>query len=139
MDDEETLLYKQIGIRLRALRERSSPRFSQEKLAKKLGISRASIVNIEGGRQHAPLFLLWKITAALDAELASVVPSRADLQPADSAAVDLNPEMLRQIKDHAKGDRDLEQKLESFVGKVLKSPPLVNREGNDGQATSKKL
>ena len=131
MDDEETLLYKQIGIRLRALRERSSPGYSQAKLAKKLGISRASIVNIEGGRQHAPLSLLWQITAALGAELAAIIPSRADLLPADGKGADLNPEMLRQIKAHANGDRDLEQKLESFVGKVLNNPPPANREGND--------
>ncbi len=137
MDDEETLLYKQMGLRLRALRERSSPKFSQAKLAKKLGISRASIVNIEGGRQHAPLILLWKITAALGAELVSIVPSRADLQLVDGSAINLNPEMLRQIKAHANGDRDLEQKLETFVGKVLKSPPPSNREGNDEQATTK--
>lgn len=139
MDDEDTLLYKQIGIRLRTLRERSSPNYSQARLAKKLGISRASIVNIEGGRQHAPLGLLWKITSALGAELSSIIPSRADLLPDDSNAVKLNPEMLRQIKVHANGDRDLEQKLESFVGKVLKNSPAANHEGNDEQATSKKL
>ena len=44
---DEDALYRTVGDRVRAARERQPTKVSQVALAKKLGISRASIVNIE--------------------------------------------------------------------------------------------
>jgi transcriptional regulator with XRE-family HTH domain len=56
-------LYGEVGRKLRQARETQG--LSQERLAKQLGISRASVVNIEAGRQRAPLHLLWQLSEAL--------------------------------------------------------------------------
>ena len=111
-------LYKVLGERIRAARERSSGRLSQASLAKQLGVSRASIVNIEAGRQHAPLGLLWEIAHALDTELALLIPQRAELEDAAADAV-LNDSMLKQIKMKAGGDESMERDLTSFVAQLL--------------------
>jgi transcriptional regulator with XRE-family HTH domain len=58
--DEQGYLYKSIGKQIKSLRNRS--RISQEELADKLGLSRASVVNIEKGRQHASLHLLMDLS-----------------------------------------------------------------------------
>jgi DNA-binding XRE family transcriptional regulator len=122
---DEEALYRLIGERIRAIRERSAPKLSQAKLAKQLGISRASVVNIEGGRQHAPLHLLWKIACALDAELTMLVPRRAELA-ATGTGVELNEEMRKQIRREAKGDPELEKSLASVVGKLLSNIETTN-------------
>jgi DNA-binding XRE family transcriptional regulator len=123
--DEEEALYRLIGERIRAIRERSAPKLSQAKLAKQLGISRASVVNIEGGRQHAPLNLLWKIACSLDTELSMLVPRRAELA-ANDAGVELNEAMRKQIRLEAKGDAELEKSLTSVVCKLLSNIETTN-------------
>jgi transcriptional regulator with XRE-family HTH domain len=117
MSDEEAL-YRLIGERIRAARERVVPMLSQAKLAKQLGISRASVVNIEGGHQRAPLHLLWRIARALDAELSMLIPLRAEMADTETG-VDLNAAMRKQIKLEANGNAELEKSLTSVVGKLL--------------------
>lgn len=116
--DEVELLYAALGRKLREARERSVPRLSQAKIAKRLGISRASIVNIEAGRQHAPLHLLWKIAHMLDVELITLIPQRADLL-ANDTEIELNEKMRKQIETEAKGDARLKQSLTTIVGRLL--------------------
>lgn len=111
-------LYKLLGERIRAARERNAGRLSQANLAKQLGVSRASIVNIEAGRQHAPLGLLWEIAQALDTELALLIPQRTELENAATDTV-LNDAMLKQIKMKAGGDASMERDLASFVAQLL--------------------
>jgi len=113
-------LYPAIGRKIRAVRERSTPRLSQDKLAKRLGISRASIVNIEAGRQHAPLNLLWRIAQLLNVELAALIPLRAELLAIDNV-VKLNDKMRKQIEIEAKGDSNMKKSLTTIVGRLLTS------------------
>jgi transcriptional regulator with XRE-family HTH domain len=117
MDDVEGL-YPAIGRKIRAARECSTPRLSQDKLAKRLGISRASIVNIEAGRQRAPLNLLWKIAHLLNVELTILIPQRAELLAIDTA-VELNDKMRKQIEIEANGNPRLKKSLSTIVGRLL--------------------
>ena len=119
MPDVDTL-YQIIGRRVREGRDRSTPKYSQAKLAKTLGVSRASIVNIEAGRQHAPLDLLWRIANTLDVELVQLIPRRAELIP-PGETVELDEGMLRQIKLEAKGNAQLQKSLTNVVGRLLTS------------------
>jgi transcriptional regulator with XRE-family HTH domain len=48
---------------------------SQEKLAEAIGLSRASIANIETGRQHPPIETLWDIATALKVDPHMLLPS----------------------------------------------------------------
>jgi transcriptional regulator with XRE-family HTH domain len=117
MDDGDAL-YSAVGRKIREARERSNPRLSQDKLAKRLGISRASIVNIEAGRQHAPLDLLWNIAQLLNAELVTFIPRRVELLAADKL-VEINDKMRKQIEIEAKGDADMKRSLTTIVGRLL--------------------
>jgi transcriptional regulator with XRE-family HTH domain len=94
------------------------PRLSQDKLAKRLGISRASIVNIEAGRQHAPLNLLWKIAQLLNVELTMLIPQRAELLAIDTT-MELNDTMRKQIELEANGNPGLKKSLSAIVGRLL--------------------
>ena len=113
-------LYRTIGVRIRDARKRSAQKLSQAKLAKHLGVSRASIVNIEAGRQHAPLYLLWKIAEVLDTDLVMLIPRRADLLSTERV-VKLNDTMRKQIKLEADGNASLEKTLTGIVGRLLTS------------------
>lgn len=116
--DDHDALYRAVGERIRRERERQAERVSQAELAKKLGISRASIVNIEAGRQRAPLFLLWKIALQLDVELASLIPSKSDLStpPVDRQ---LSAEMRAQLRKFTNGDAELEGALSGFIAHAV--------------------
>src|SRR5882762_1811167 len=96
--DDVPRLYPVVGQKIRAARERSTPRLSQDRLAKRLDISRASIVNIEAGRQHAPLHLLWQIAEVLGTDLTLLIPRREDLL-SPLALIQLNKKTMKQIEE----------------------------------------
>lgn len=115
---DEEALYRAVGERIRTARERQTARLSQAALAKNLEISRASIVNIEAGRQHAPLYLLWKIAKQLDVELLSLIPSTTDLAILPSTAI-LDDEMREELKKYTNGDAATESALASFIAQAV--------------------
>jgi DNA-binding XRE family transcriptional regulator len=116
--DDVPGLYTAVGRKIRSARDRSTPRLSQDNLAKRLGISRASIVNIEAGRQHAPLDLLWNIAQILELELTMLIPQRAELLAIDDV-VELNDRMRKQIEVEASGSPTLKKSLTTIVGRLL--------------------
>lgn len=126
-------LYKAIGRKIRTARERLEPKLSQAKLAKKVGISRVSVVNIEAGRQHAPVSLLWHIAEILEIELLVLIPRRNELHPSGSQ-VSLDHKTIEQIRQAAVGNRDTVQKLTGVVSKLKTTletqPPLKEEERN---------
>lgn len=126
--DDDGALYSAVGRKIREARERSNPRLSQDKLAKRLGISRASIVNIEAGRQHAPLNLLWNIAQLLNVELVTFIPRRVELLATDKV-VTINEKMRKQIEIEAKGDAGMKSSLTSIVGRLLNTIEADNNGG----------
>ena len=61
-----------VGNLLQGFRE--SKKISQVDMAKKLNLSRASIVNIEAGRQGLNMFSLMAFAEALEVEPAELIP-----------------------------------------------------------------
>ena len=59
-------IYKNLGQRIRDLRNGQGQ--TQEQLAKAIGISRASLANIEAGRQKVLVHHLFELAEALDLE-----------------------------------------------------------------------
>jgi len=110
-------LYRELGRKIRQARERQSQKLSQGALAQRLGISRASMVNIEGGRQRAPLHLLWQIAELLRSDLTSLVPSRDEML-ATSRKVEIENAMMKQIEEFAKGDPKRIKLLTGFASKL---------------------
>ena len=110
-------LYRELGRKIRQAREGHGQRLSQDALANRLGISRASIVNIEGGRQRAPLHLLWQIAELLGTDLTVLIPTREELL-APANQVQLDREMIKQIENAANGDPTTIKVLTGLVSKL---------------------
>ena len=132
---DEDALYRVVGDRIRHAREGLPDRLSQAALAESLGISRASIVNIEAGRQHAPLSLLWKVAQHLDVELVTLIPSKAELT-APPANVELADGMRAQLKQVTNGDEALEIALSSFIAQAVSQ--LTSSPGHPTRTKRKK-
>ena len=105
------------GRKIREARERQGPKISQDKLSKRLKISRASVVNIEAGRQHAPLHLLWQIAEVLGTDLSLLIPRREELL-APTGSVQLDKDMMKQIEEAANGNAETAKVLTGFVSKL---------------------
>lgn len=68
----ESELYEELGRLVRQHRERLG--MSQEKLAEAIELSRASVANIETGRQRIPLHHLYRLGRALKVEAGALLP-----------------------------------------------------------------
>jgi transcriptional regulator with XRE-family HTH domain len=79
LSPREQRFYEIVGIRVR---ERREGRFTQERLARSVGVQRTSITNLEHGKQSVPLHYLLRLAEALDCELTDLLPSRDELQEA---------------------------------------------------------
>ena len=64
--------YQHVGEQLRRLRLEAD--LKQEELAARIGISRASIANVEAGKQAIPLHLLVAMARTLETNLDALLP-----------------------------------------------------------------
>jgi transcriptional regulator with XRE-family HTH domain len=123
-------IYRGVGRNLRQTRE--NQHLTQDSLAQRLGISRTSMVNIEAGRQRAPLHLLWQIAELLETKLILLIPSPEELLAPQNQTV-LDKEMMKQIEEVANGDPATIKVLTGFVTKKLKrngNPPEAERKAH---------
>jgi len=65
-------VYKEFGSRLREAREAAGLR--QETVAERVGLSRASIANIEGARQRFPLHVAYALAEAVNVPVSELLP-----------------------------------------------------------------
>ena len=84
----EDLIYKIIGGKIKDLRTKHD--LSQEKLAQEIGLLRTSIVNIEAGRQRAPIHILFKISNIFSVELKELIPTCAEVSSLEKPTTLLN-------------------------------------------------
>lgn len=109
-------LYREIGRVIYQLRgNQRNPKMSQKALAEAVGISRASIANIERGHHRVQLHVLYDIATVLDVEPHDLMPHldrqdrathlpediKKELNPRERAAVDrlLRPSQRGEVKD----------------------------------------
>jgi transcriptional regulator with XRE-family HTH domain len=94
-------LYRHIGALIRDRRKKFKPRWTQEKLANRIGISRASLANIETGRQTIPVHQLYAFAEALSLLPADFLLSANDLGTGENwderLPDDLKPQQREQI------------------------------------------
>lgn len=127
--DDKHLLYQTLGDRIRRRRENLDPFMSQAQLAKRVGVTRVSIVNIEAGRQCAPLHLLWEIAAVLGTEVTMLIPRRDEFLAIQSP-LKLDDRTVKQIEEHANGDFETKRRLTDFV-RTARSRALSKSNGID--------
>lgn len=80
---DEKLLYQLLGQRLKLQRENqtfSPGKFTQSKLAERVGLERTSITNFEKGNQKIPLYVLYKICEVLQVQVNEVLPNLSEVE-----------------------------------------------------------
>jgi transcriptional regulator with XRE-family HTH domain len=93
-------IYKTIGSIIRRRRRRLE--LPQTKLAAQLGISRATLANIETGRQRVLVHDLYAFADALDMKLSELLPQAVKVGPSSDwtqvpMPTDLKPQQKEQI------------------------------------------
>lgn len=66
-------LYEQVGARIKSRRKKLE--WTQEHLAGRVGISRASLANIETGRQSVLLHHLYRLAETLQLDVTALLPA----------------------------------------------------------------
>lgn len=123
-DDGFEPLYHEIGQRI--ARARNAAGLSQEKLASRIRVTRTSVVNIEHGRQRAPIWLLWRISDTLGLEIGVFLPLKRELAER-GAPVHLDGKIVAQIEAAAANDPATKRRLLEFIQKATEQI-----EGSDG-------
>jgi transcriptional regulator with XRE-family HTH domain len=112
MDESE--IYRRLGSLVRQHRKRLD--MNQETLGRAIGLSRASVANIETGRQHIPLHHLYGLAGALRVDPQALLPS---------AAGDGPPKADREIRSSL----DLSERQQAAIAQVVDSIGLTARRG----------
>ncbi|MGJ8592204.1 MAG: helix-turn-helix domain-containing protein [Aquaticitalea sp.] len=111
MSDFNSTLYKMIGSRIKEARFKLG--YSQEILAEKLDISRASISNIEIGRQQPPLHVLYAISGVLKFDVQLLLPTFTEINqqiPSNEYSDILND--IEHLDDESK------KKIQELINKI---------------------
>jgi transcriptional regulator with XRE-family HTH domain len=89
--------YQEIGERIKT--ERLKKRLSQEDLGVRLGLTRASIVNLEKGRHRPSIFQLIQIAKAFEMDYTLLIPyNSSDVAINTSVEVDYDKIVIDQDK-----------------------------------------
>lgn len=64
--------YDDLGRRMKLLRERAD--YTQEQVAKKVGIPRSTYANMERGRQRTPADIVWRLSIVLGVSVTDLLP-----------------------------------------------------------------
>lgn len=108
---EKRKFYKYIGERIHDARVKMN--YNQKGLADSVELTRVSIVNIEKGRQHPSIHLLWRIAKILKVSI-------HDLLPPDGFGEKTNID-LKKLVDEKTGKVDGNNKLIGFITEVSSS------------------
>lgn len=99
-------LYAEIGENIRRAREGHLPRLSQRALGLRVGLSRASLANIEGGRHRIQIHVLYAIARELGVAPADLLPAHRGSGLPSSFTGNLNPAELAAVTAMLSAKRD---------------------------------
>lgn len=119
------LIYQHIGEVIRTRRQALKPRLTQEALAQRVGISRASLANIETGRQNVLVHQLYALAEALG------------LQPSDFLLPAVQAGAGEEPNNFPSTNLDLKPKQKQDIFRLipeLRSEPTRERAGHGKQA-----
>jgi transcriptional regulator with XRE-family HTH domain len=84
-DAQRTWLYETVGTRLREARRKAE--LSQQKVAMRLGVGRASIANFESGNQRLPLDTIYRFAQIVKMPVAKLFPSLDEFESQGTSSV----------------------------------------------------
>ena len=76
---DESVLYARFGHLVRLHRKRLS--LNQAEIGRAVGLSRASVANIETGRQRIPIHHLYRLARVLKVDVHALLPAPDDAPP----------------------------------------------------------
>lgn len=117
-------LYLELGARVR--RKREVLDLTQDELAFSVGISRSSIANIERGRQHAPVHLLFQLAEELHVGVSDLLPTRDELV----ALVDASRDVPKLVSIGGEA-RLMPAGMVQLVGEMLTRPTKTKAPSNN--------
>ncbi len=91
-------LYAYLGAKVRGTREAS--RLTQVDLARRVGLSRSSVANIEAGRQAVYLHQAIILAAALGLPLSDLIPQASREAPSTEADEDRIRRLVQDSEDY---------------------------------------
>ena len=103
----ESDIYKSLGVLVRQHRKRLG--INQGGLAAQIGLSRASIANIETGRQRIPLHHLYQLAQALKIDVYALLPKPVSKS---ATSVDRKVDSTMGLSDQQRTD------IKSIVGSL---------------------
>jgi len=74
-------------------------------------------VNIESGKQHAPLHVYWRAAEELGVEPASLIPTSSEMS-ANEQPVILDSDTVSEINEATMSDPKAREDLTNFIAKV---------------------
>ena len=113
-EQEQKTLYLEIGQIIREIRLNTG--FSQEVFAQMLHLTRASIVNIEKGRQRTTIHLLYEIGKIANVNI-------VDLLPKIKREDELSMKWKEKIGNVSDGNALKESKLTDFLNEIISKGP----------------
>lgn len=125
MPMEKHEIYFEVGELVRKARE--GARLTQAELGERIGLTRASVTNIEKARQKVQLHTLYAIADTLEISVHSLLPTS---RPAD-APLGVSPRLRGLIQSRKLRPED-RQKMEELIASALPIP------ASDHQKRSKK-
>ena len=118
-------LCAEFGARIRAARKKAG--LTPQALGHLVGLSRSSIVNLEVGRQRAPVHVVWNLTQALGVSVADLLPDpqvRGSSKPAVNRVLKQEPRLSHMSSGSAR------RVMEFISAKLGESPSeLEKKEG----------
>jgi len=117
-------MYRQIGLAIR--KRRRQLEMAQDDLARQLGLSRATIANLETGRQRLLVHQLYAVAKALRVRPGDLLPRSLDETSTERWSSipiegDLNPDQRRQIARLIGSVNDAQQSKRSEDGKQTRN------------------
>lgn len=111
-ENDKERFYANIGESIKAARTKA--KLSQAELAKNISMSRASVVNIEKGRQHPPLHLIWTLADILKVPLIKLIP---DFQLSDNEINPFFEKAMEKTTQLGFIHEESAEKISSFISK----------------------
>lgn len=106
---EQQEFYCKLGESIK--KARNNAKLTQDAFASFLGLHRVSIVNIEKGRQHPPVYMLWDIAKVLGINISEILPEFKQSETID-------PKWKKIIAEQSKGNKDTKVKLSKFIEEI---------------------
>lgn len=107
------MLYKLLGSRIKSRREELD--MNQSVLGEKAVIGRASISNIEKGRQKPPLSVIYRICHELDIDVHSVLPTYKEIEA--SVEAENSQSSLKLYFEKVNLDENLQKVIDDIFNK----------------------